>query len=392
MRILHVAHNLPRWPGDRAGAFVARLAALTRARGHEVRAIAPHASGAAPAGEVDGVPVTRFRYAPERLERIGYQGDVRRSLGAPLAAVTLPLYLASFRRAVRQGVREFRPDLIHAHWWMPGGWAAVGQGPPVVITCHGSDVRLLLASGPLRFLGRRTFRRAAQVTTVSEVMHRDLDGVAPFLGDRLRTTYLPVDVTRFSVPGARTDPTPRILFAGNLIRAKGVDLVLRAFAHLLRAGIACGLRVVGEGAERGALMALSQSLAVAPMVEWGGTRTPAEMPAEYAAATVTVMASRGPRGEGLPMTAVEALLAGSAVVATPAGGTPEVIQDGVTGLLARDEDVNDLARQIGRLLGDPVLRDATVRAGQALCRLHFAPEPALDRFLAVYQAALAEGR
>jgi glycosyltransferase involved in cell wall biosynthesis len=333
--------------------------------------------------------VTRFRYAPDALERIGYQGDVRRSLAAPVAALALPFYLTAFRRAVRRAVREFEPDLIHAHWWIPGGWAAVGQGRPVVISCHGSDVRLLLGSAPLRILARRTFRRASRVTAVSALMRDDLAAVAPALRERLTTAYLPVDVDRFTLPSARADVTPRILYAGNLIAAKGVDLILRAYARLLSAGVACTLRVVGDGVERASLGQLADSLGIGPMVEWGGTRTPVEMPAEYAAATVTVMASRGPRGEGLPMTVVEALLAGSGVVATPAGGTSEVVRDGETGLLARDGDAADLARQLGRMLGDPALRRATVAAGQAYCRRVFAPGPAMDRFFAIYEAALA---
>ena len=392
VRILHVTHNFPRWPGDRAGAFVARIAALAAARGADVRALAPHAAGATVDDVVGGVPVTRFRYAPDGLERIGYQGDVRRSLAAPVATLTLPIYLTAFRRAVRRAVRDFRPDLIHAHWWVPGGWAAAGQGPPVVISCHGSDVRLLLRSAALRILARRTFARVDHITAVSALMRADLAAVVPALEARLTTAYLPVEVDRFTLPSARTDAVPRILYAGNLIAAKGVDLILRAYARLRSAGVACTLRIVGGGVERQALAALADALGVGPLVEWGGTRAPADMPAEYAAATVTVMASRGPRGEGLPMTIVEALLAGSAVVATPAGGTIEVVQDGETGLLARDGDAIDLARQLGRMLGDPALRHATAAAGKAFCLRAFAPGPAMDRFFGIYEAALAGRR
>lgn len=392
MRILHVAHNFPRWPGDRAGGFVARIAALAAARGAEVRALAPHAAGATLEDTVDGVPVSRFRYAPDAWEQIGYQGDVRRSLTAPMAVLMLPAYLWAFRRAVRRAVRDFRPDLIHAHWWIPGGWASVEQGTPAVITCHGSDVRLLLGSAWLRTVARRTLRQASAVTAVSALMRQDLVAVAPTLDARIVAAYLPVDVDRFTVPPARTAATPRILYAGNLIAAKGVDLIIRAYARLLATGIACSLRIVGDGPERPALGALADAVGVGAMVEWGGARAPAEMPAEFAAATVTVMASRGIRGEGLPMTVVEALLAGSAVVATAAGGTAEVVHDGETGLLARDGDPTDLARQLGRMLGDPALRQSTIAAGQALCRRLFAPGPAMDRFFDCYDAALAAHR
>lgn len=387
VRVLFVSHNLPRWPGDRAGAFVSRIARLAAGRGHTVQMVAPHAPGAAQVDVLDGVPVHRFRYAPERFEQVGYQGDVRRTLAAPIALLALPGYLAAFRLAVRRAVRDFAPDVIHAHWWVPGGWAATGRGVPLVITCHGSDVRLLWRSGALRALARRTFASAAGISAVSDVMKRDLAELAPRISDRLVTAYLPVDLDRFGSLRRTDTDVPRILYAGNLIAAKGVDLILQAYVRLLANGVPCTLRIVGDGPERPRLQSLSSALGIGEMVEWAGTRSPVDMPAEFASAAVTVMASRGPRGEGLPMTVVEALLAGSAVVATPAGGTVELIREGETGLLARDGDAADLSRQLGRMVADNNLRAATAAAGGALCRGLFAPDAAMVRFEALYLAA-----
>ena len=387
VRLLFVSHNLPRWPGDRAGAFVSRIARLAAERGHVVQMVAPHAPGAAQVDALDGVPVSRFRYAPEPFEQVGYQGDVRRTLAAPTALLALPGYLAAFRLAVGRAIRTFAPDVIHAHWWVPAGWAAAGRGVPVVISCHGSDVRLLWRSALLRALARRTFASAASVSAVSDVMKQDLAELAPGIRDRLVTAYLPVDVDRFTTVRRTGTEVPRILYAGNLIAAKGVDLILQAYARLLASGVSCTLRIVGDGADRPRLEGLSSTLGLGGMVEWGGTRSSAEMPQEFASAAVTVMASRGPRGEGLPMTAVEALLAGSAVVATPAGGTVALIREGETGLLARDGDPADLARQLGRMVADANLRAVTAAAGGALCRTLFAPDAAMIRFEALYLAA-----
>lgn len=391
MRVLFVTHNFPRWTGDRAGGFVLRIARAAQAAGHEVRVVAPHAPGATTDEVRDGVPVRRFRYAPDALERIGYQGDVRRSLGTPLALLALPAYAVAFRRAVAQAVRAFEPALIHAHWWVPGGWAAVGQGIPVLITCHGSDVRLLTRSAAVRRLARRVLPQAARIGAVSEVMRADLAAAVPAVAGRLRTTYLPVEPGPFLAVAARPRVSPpRILFAGNLIPAKGPDVVLRAYAELRRAGLECRLRFVGEGSARRELEALAVGLGVADQVEWAGVRPHHEMPEEFAAATVTVLASRGPRGEGLPLTAVEALLAGSAVVASPAGGTVEVVRPEETGLLFADGDVTGLSAALRRMLTDGAFRRATATAGQALARERFAPDRANAAILALYDEARAE--
>lgn len=109
-----------------------------------------------------------------------------------------------------------------------------------------------------------------------------------------------------------------------------------------------------------------------------------EMPAEYGRSTVTVLPSRG-NAEGLGLTLVEALLSGSAVVGTPAGGIPEVVIDGKTGLIARDGDATDLAQKIGRLLSDSELRERLVRCGAERSRERHAAITAAARFISLYE-------
>jgi len=106
---------------------------------------------------------------------------------------------------------------------------------------------------------------------------------------------------------------------------------------------------------------------------------------EYGASTVTVLPSRG-SAEGLGLTLVEALLAGSAVVGTPAGGIPEVVRHEETGLLSRGDDPDDLADQIQRLLVDAPLRDRLSRAGREHMLQTYSPESSIGRFLDLYDA------
>ena len=389
MRLLVVTHNWPRFAGDPAGAFVARLAAAAHARGTDVTVLTPHVPRAArlPPGmaDADGFRVVRFRYAPERLERVGYTGSVagltlRRA--APAAAL-LPPYLFRFRGALRRLARDLRPDVIHAHWWLPSGWLASGTRTPWLVTCHGSDVRLLERSALARALARRVLRRAAAVTTVSRFLADDLRSrVGAWLEPVV--TPMPVDVALFSGGRAvpKADP-PRILYAGNLVPAKGVDVLLHAVAGLGERGIPCELKILGEGPALPALRDLAGRLRLERRVTWSPFVPQASMPGEYGAATVTVLPSRG-NAEGLGLVLVEALLAGSAVVGTPAGGIPEVIIHERTGLLARDGDAGDLADQLARLLGDAPLRRALTEAGQAQALETHAPEAALGRFWQLY--------
>ena len=387
LRILTVTHNYPRFLGDAAGAFVARIAEGAAAQGHEVQVIAPHAPGTVVDEVVGGIQLHRFRYAPEGLERVAYTGGHHRGmLSAPLVALALPGFLLAFANSVRKAVHRFAPDVIHAHWWFPSGWLVSRSHVPFLITSHGSDVRLLEHGGLIRSRAERVFRRAARVTAVSRFLASDIRQLLPQAIVDIAVTPMPVDVASFmrGAGQSKAEP-PRILYAGNLVPSKGVDLLLHAAAELSNRGVPYQLKILGEGPALNRLQALGAQLDLGARVTWSAFVPQAQMPSEYGASTVTVLPTRG-RAEGLGLTLVEALLAGSAVVGTPAGGIPEVVQHDQTGLLARDGDAADLANQIHRLLTDDLLRNRLVRAGKELMLQTYSPEAAVGRFLEIYHA------
>ena len=388
LRILTVTHNYPRFPGDRAGAFVARIAEGAAARGHRVEVVAPHAPGIARDEVTGGVRVQRFRYAPDGWERVAYTGSLHQStLLSPRAALAFPGFLLAFARALGSAVRGFDPDVIHAHWWVPGGWFASRGRVPYLITCHGSDVRLLERGGLIRRVALPAFRGAARVTTVSRFLATDIQRMLPGLQTEVLVTPMPVDPSRFleSAGVTKLEP-PRILFAGNLVPSKGVDVLLRAVAELERRGIPCQLKILGEGPLRAELQLLARTLGIWSRVTWASFVPQGQMAGEYGASTVTVLPSRG-QAEGLGLTLVEALLAGSAVVGSGAGGIPEVVLHEKTGLIARDGDAEDLATQIQRLLNDPELRERLTRAGKEHVLQTYSPETTIGRFLEIYGSA-----
>lgn len=389
MRILVVAHNYPRFPGDPAGTYIRRLALGYQGRGHQVAVVAPHVRGSAERETESGVVLERFRYAPERWEQVGYRGEARagRLLLAP-AALALPFYFLAFRRAIRRHLASFNPDVIHAHWWFPAGWLAAKCGRPLVVTSHGSDVRLLEQHALLARSARGVARRAACWTAVSRFLATDLEHRLGLAERSVQVTPMPVDTELFESGRAvsKANP-PRVLFAGNLLPSKGVDVLIAAVALLRERGIGCDLRILGAGPARDQLLAeisargLTGIATIAPFVPQS------RMPAEYGAATVTVLPTRG-QAEGLGLTLVEALLAGSAVVGTPAGGIPEVVEDGVTGLLAPDGDPVALAERIALLMQDAPFRLRLTAQGSERVRRTYSLEAAVDRFLPLFDAAV----
>lgn len=391
MRILTITHNYPRWEGDRAGAFVGRLASETVSRGHTVRVVAPHAPGAVLREIQHGVKVVRARYGPDALERVGYTGALGQPLRATrLAPLMLPPFLARLASVAASEAEKFNPHIVHAHWWVPSGWIASRLGRPLVITCHGTDVRLLEKSY-WRAIAAPAMRRAGAITTVSEFLANDLRRLMPEMSKKIVVTPMPLDIECFErgASSPKVSP-PRVLFAGNLIASKGVDVLIEAIALLRDKGVSCQLRIIGAGPEEQRLHALARRLSLGDAVTWSPFISQHELPAEYGEATITALVSRG-QAEGLGLVLAEALLAGSAVVGTAAGGIPEVVVDEQTGLIAADGDAADLARQIERLLSDRELRERTIEAGRVRIREQHAPIAAADRFIALFKEVAKAG-
>lgn len=393
MKVLLVAHSFPRHARDAAGVFLLSLARGQLALGHRVLALAPHASGLAFEEDLDGVAVRRYRYGPDAAETLAYAGtmheQVLRSWRARLRLVGL---LHAARRAVRAAAASFRPDLIHVHWWFPGGLAVwPGRpGAPIVLTSHGTDLFLLDRFRAARLLARPVFRAAAQVTVISSPLVERVHalGVDPA---RVTVVPMPLDESTF-----RDDPTERrepdlLLFVGRLIERKGPEFALRALATLRQQGRGTRLVVAGDGPERGALEALGRDLGLGPSVTFLGAVLPEDVAPLYRRASVLLMPAvtdwKGEQ-EGFGMVLVEAMRCGLPVVATRSGGIPDVVRDGETGLLVPERDPAGLARAAARLLDDPALAGRLARAARADIAARFAPAAIARTFDAVYRRAV----
>ena len=156
--------------------------------------------------------------------------------------------------------------------------------------------------------------------------------------------------------------SPTIAFVGRLSREKGADLALEAFRLVLREVPGAHLVIAGEGQERSALEALAQTLGLAGSVTFTGWLTPETVRTTMRAANLIMIPSRQ---ESFSLVALEAAHAGRPVVATMAGGLPEVCIDKETALLCPTEDPEALAACTLRLLRDPELARRMGNAARA---------------------------
>ncbi len=383
MKALFLTHSFPRREGDAAGSFVLRLAVALRAEDVHVQVVAPAGPGLPASEEIEGIRVDRFRYAPRRFEQLAYSGnmasDVASSWSAKLALVG---FLGSdFVHAVRAR-RSFEPDVIHAHWWFPGGvvgtWLGGLTHVPVVTTLHGTDVRLARSVGVAKPLFSHVLKHSAAVTTVSRWLQEETESIAP--GNEPIVAPMPVATDLFS-PGGERDAR-RLLFVGRLSAQKGIESLLRAVAAMK---LASELDVVGDGPDRAALERLAGELGIAARIRWRGQLSQPELPAMYRRAAAVVVPSVD---EGLGLVAVEALLCESPVVAFDSGGLRDVIQHEKTGLLVAPGDPVALARALDDLLAREGRGADLGKAGRIYALSTFAPESAARRYAGIYRQVL----
>jgi glycosyltransferase involved in cell wall biosynthesis len=376
--VVMVTTSYPRFAGDGVGSFIEPIAKGVAARGHEVHLVAPwHPRLARPKSE-DGVFFHFYKYAPAAsLNVFGYAAGLRADTDLRLAAwLAAPAAILAGSFKAWRVAQKKQASVVHAHWVIPNGLVALpaARTRPLIVSLHGSDVFVAERHGVAGRAARSVFHHAAWVTACSD----DLRTRALALGlDPQRSETLPygVDADRF-VPSAerRTrlrreldlGDAPVVFTAGRLVAKKGFEYLIAA-SHELRRHVP-GVRVLiaGSGDLASELRRLADGTGGA--VTLLGNRSQDDIAALAAAAdAIAVPSIRDDAGnvDGLPNFALEALASGTPVVASRAGGLPQAIDDGRTGLLIPERDAGALAEALRVLLQDRTRASDLGRAARA---------------------------
>lgn len=230
---------------------------------------------------------------------------------------------------------------------------------------------------------RTTLARADAVIAVSHAIARDLRARAPELAETpLYTIPNPVDLAPLDEAhdhASRPMDEPYVLYAGKIAVNKGVQFLVKAFKS---AGVPWPLVIAGDGPLRAGIEAEASSLGVRLRVL--GWISRADTLAWMRHATVLAFPSYGP--ESLSRVLLEASALGVPIAAMDTGGTRDIIQPDVTGLLSTTPE--EFARDLGRLAADERLRAALGAAARADVRHRFASTSVVERVEQVYRSLL----
>ncbi len=401
-RILFVTSSFPRWRNDSTTPFIQNLAVDLRALGWDVHVLAPHAPGALTREVIDGVPVERFTYFwPRSLETVCYRGGALLNLRRnPANFASLPLLVMCEWLAIERCIQGGAFDLVHSHWILPQGFTAAlatrRHRLPHVATIHGSDI-FALNGRVLTACKRFALRHAEAVTANSSATLEAAQRVSPGLRKLERipmgTAIAPANLD--SVQRLRTAyrrvAGPLLLFVGRLVEQKGAADLLDAVPHILPRLPDVTAIVVGDGPERQPLEKRARRLGIADRVRFTGWVDAATLADYYHAADIFVGPSKqtadGAR-EAQGLTFIEAMLAGTPVIATRIGGIGDAIRHGETGLLVNAGAPAEIAQSVIEIHQDTELRERMRSSARALAEREFTRNAAAQAFSALYERVL----
>ena len=307
-----------------------------------------------------------LRRAPRRYARAWWRavmGNIRSPRSLMRAVAVVPVAASFARTMTRLGVQH-----VHAHWATHPALAALVirhlAGIPYSLTVHAHDLYVD------RTMLEEKLSDAEFVVTISAYnldLIRSLYG--PAVAGRTTVVRSGVDAHRFrpSDTEGRHDRAFRVLCVAALQDYKGHTYLLDACGRLVSEGVPLECTLVGEGPERPSLTDAIDRLGLSGCVSLAGGRSSDQVRDLLAEADVMVLPSvvlSNGLQEGLPVALIEALAMEVPVVATRISGVPELVDDGVTGLLVPERDAASLATAMRTLFESPELRRRLGRAGR----------------------------
>lgn len=337
-----------------------------------------------------------YRFVFACLEEVGTLGADLRTEGFPVDVLgRRPGIDWRCMRRLASLLRRERVDLVHAHQYTPFFYAAtarlLGRRPPILFTEHGRPFPDV--PRPKRIVANRLLLgRRDRVVAVGQAVRRALVASEGIPDRRIEVIYNGIDLDAFAAVGDRAALRRElglgaddlvILQVARLDPLKDHATAIRTAERLARSRPDARLVLVGEGPEEPAIREMIRSRGLESTVRLLGLRT--DVARLLPAADLFLLTSVT---EGIPVTLIEAMAAGLAVVGTRVGGMAEVVDEGRTGRLAPAGDDAALAEAILQLADDAESRRRMGRLGAERARAIFSEASMHAGYRRVYQEIL----
>jgi N-acetyl-alpha-D-glucosaminyl L-malate synthase BshA len=311
-----------------------------------------------------------------------------------------PQYLLSLSNKIVQVAREFRLDVIHAHYAIPHATAGFlsrqvvgahgGAAPRVVTTLHGTDITLVASDPSYSEIVAFSIDHSDLVTAVSKSLRastyeqlgvkRDIVVIPNFLDCGIHRRQHVGDLRRrftADAPDAKV-----VIHVSNFRPVKRIDAVMKIFDRI-RQKVPARLLLVGDGPELATAYRLARDFGITSLVHALGAQE--EVAPLLSISDLFLLPSAQ---ESFGLAALEAMACEVPVIASRVGGLPEVIEHGVSGFLHHPEALDDMAASGVMLLTDPERHRAVAQAACARVRDHFCAEKIVPMYEECYQSVV----
>ena len=422
MKVLVIGSVYPRFHEDAEVPWLRTSIAHLKKAGLQVQVLAPAYKGLK-SHEIDGVPVNRFRYAPASLEMLTHEeGAPSKMASKPwLQLLAIPYIISGFFKCLHI-CRKWRPDIIHAHWPFPHAYIALGAAKlfkiPLVLNFHGAELLLIrkkkwvkpllkFAIGQAQAVFANSSFTAGKIKAIRNVdvewspygttlderretrderREAEEGGSLPLVGTTLPTTPSSGGHPRNAPEPHAINGKFKILFVGRHIERKGICYLIEAAKYLPRDQFEIRIVGVGDLTEELKKQAASMPPESAEII-FTGKLSPEELANEYRTANVftlpAIVDSKGDT-EGLGVVLIEAMELGLPVVASNVGGIPDVVVDGVSGILVPEKSPEALASAFKKLSSDAGLVRDLLAGAQKRINECFTWDGIIERQIAVY--------
>jgi len=325
----------------------------------------------------------------------GYLVDELRTRNIPVHPLTMTNRPSPASvNACRRLLGKLQPAIVHTHGGtagFTGRIATIGlPGPKVVHTYHG--LHYLRSGQSLRNMMFRMVDMSLLRVTDRAICVAESDlalGLRYGVVDRKKAVVIRngIDVEAFhrSSQGGQNAGSPVVGTIGRLHAQKGHEVLLQAVAQLRKMGRNFVVRIIGDGELRKTLEARVKELGVDDIVEFAGASH--SVAKELAEMNLFVLPSLW---EGLPLVILEAMASGVPVVASGVDGVPEIVTDGLDGVLVPPGKPEALADAIVRLLDDPLLCESLAFNAKEKVRREFTVKRMTDETEGLYDSLLRE--
>lgn len=394
--VLVLTTSFPLSNSDSSGSFVFEKCKHLVRNGLQVKVISPYQKGAKRKELVEGIIVNRFRYFfPTKWQKVAYGSGIPTNIkDSFLAKVQLPLFLFSFFLFTLKEIKHY--DLIHCHWSIAGLIGLiVGKlfRKKIVLMMHGAEVFVLGNNIFLKFILKNIDFMISN-STFTEEKTLELCSIK-------NHSVIPpgVDINRFyfqnNIPELRKFlEIPKddifILAIGNFIQRKGFEYLIEAF-HIIanqQKITNIKLRIGGRGPLKSKYEKIINYYSLESFVDFLGYIKDEEISSYYSEADIFVLPSiiddRGDT-EGLGVVLLEANACQTPIIGSRVGGIPDIIQDGVNGLIVKQKNAADLAKKIIKLANDKKLRIEMGENGRKIVEEYFNWDSISKQIINIYK-------